>query len=170
VDDANLANVLGALALRLVDEMDASVTAGGLAASDASALIHLSKYPNATIEELRSPLGLSHSGAVRLADRLTASGLAERHESEGDRRSVALQLTRRGRTEVERIHERRAEVLERAVRSLEPDERASLSKLGRRLLIASVPTPASALRTCRLCDYASCRRCPMDEAFGTPAS
>jgi DNA-binding MarR family transcriptional regulator len=49
-----------------------------------------------SIDALRSGVGLSHPGAVRLVDRLAARGLVARRASADDGRRVALHLTRAG--------------------------------------------------------------------------
>jgi DNA-binding MarR family transcriptional regulator len=162
MDDANLANVLGAFATRLTDLVRAALTATGHDASEAAALVHLSKYPGEAIEGLRAPLELSHSGCVRLVDRLVEAGLVERREA-GDGRAVALHLTRKGKEAAANLLRRREEVLARAVSSLGVQERDVLARVIQRLLPREVPTVSVALRTCRFCDYGACRVCP----FGT---
>ncbi len=166
MDDANLANVLGAFATRLADLVRASVTDTGHDASSAAALVHLSKYPGEAIEGLRPPLELSHSGCVRLVDRLAEAGLLERRDA-GDARAVALHLTRKGREAAAEVLRRREEVLARALGSLARHERDALGRILQRLLPREVPTVAAALRACRFCDYGACRTCPLGTADDT---
>ena len=69
-----------------------------LAGSDAAALVTLRNYAEGEpLELLRRALALSQPGVVRLADRLQARGLVERHRSERDGRAVGLRLTPAGR-------------------------------------------------------------------------
>jgi DNA-binding MarR family transcriptional regulator len=49
-----------------------------------------------TMKELAEQLLLSHQATVQLVDRLAKGGLAKRHPSDEDRRSVLLKLTRAG--------------------------------------------------------------------------
>ena len=68
-----------------------------LSGSDAAALVTLRNYAEGEpLELLRRALALSQPGVVRLADRLQARGLVERHRSARDGRAVGLRLTRGG--------------------------------------------------------------------------
>jgi DNA-binding MarR family transcriptional regulator len=165
METANVANVLGALAVRLTDEIRSNGGALELDPAAVAALIHLSKYPCESVEGLRRPLDLSHSGCVRLADRLVAGAYVERRSAANDGRSVALLLTRKGRALAEEALRRREEVLARALACLSLAERGTLGKLVGKILATEVGSPAAALRTCRLCDYEACQTCPL-EALG----
>ena len=66
------------------------------------------------IDALRETLGLTHSGAVRLVDRLEAAGLAERRPGP-DGRSVAVALTPVGHAAAEAVRIAREEALEQAL-------------------------------------------------------
>ena len=80
-DPGRAANVLGALALVLTDRMsDANEDVTGQAVTDGialSALVHVLP-PDPSIDLLRQVLGITHSGAVRLVDRLEQSGHVRR--------------------------------------------------------------------------------------------
>lgn len=166
MDASNIANVLGALAFRLTDEIDDDLAELELDPKGVSAVVHLSKYPYESIEQLRVPLALSHSGCVRLVDRLAELGLARRSAAAHDARATELVLTRKGRALAARALARREEILLRAVHTLSPAEQEQLGALLGKLYAFEVTTRASALRACRLCDYAACKRCPLrgDEA------
>jgi DNA-binding MarR family transcriptional regulator len=81
-----------------------------------------------TIEVLRKALNLTHSGTVRLVDRLAGAGLVERRTGP-DARSVALHLTPPGRRAVRRVATARDAALERAMTGLTPAQRAQLAAL-----------------------------------------
>jgi DNA-binding MarR family transcriptional regulator len=155
----NLGNVLGALATLFSDQMSAAVSSTGLQLAEATALSLLTTYPECSIEELRAPLGLSHSGGVRLVDRLAAAGHVERRVG-GDARSVALRLTRRGREAAAAAMAQRAEVLARAVHMLSREEQRVLGQLASKILEQAAPLPQMAEKTCRLCDHDACVVCP----------
>jgi|SRR5882724_3580989 len=163
MDAANLANVLGAFAMFIADEQNSAIRAAGHDQSSTLALIHLVKYPGATIDALRDPLSLTHSGCVRLVDRLAEIGLVERRAA-ADGRAVALHLTRSGREAVATAQRARSEALARALRVLTPHERQVLGKTMHKLLAGEVATTSTALRTCRLCDYDACADCPCEGA------
>jgi MarR family transcriptional regulator, negative regulator of the multidrug operon emrRAB len=166
VNPENIGNVLGALAEWVSEQVGTAVSSAGLNVAEVSALSFLAKYPGCSIERLRAPLGLSHSGCVRLVDRLAQEGYVERRMGE-DARAVALCLTRRGRGLVETALERRAEALARALHVLAPGEQELLGNLVSKLLEQSVPRPAMAAKVCRLCDYEACVECPF-KAFDAP--
>ncbi len=165
---ANLANVLGALATLVSDEGTSSLAARSLVESDQVAILLVSKYPGCSIEQLRAPLQLSHSGCVRLVDRLVEQGLVERERSD-DGRAVSLRLTRQGRTAAAGGRERREESLTHLVSVLDADERDALFAIANKLLRAGAPTERVIGRTCRACDYKACTRCPF-HGFVEPPS
>ena len=89
------ANLLGALGLLLADRLaEAVAPAGGASAAEALVTLH-ARGGGRSIDALARVVGLSHSGTVRLADRLVSAGLAERRRG-ADQRSTALRLTPAG--------------------------------------------------------------------------
>ena len=161
LSDPNIANLLGALATLIEDGVEAAVALEPGELPKRTALALIAKYPGCSIEELRGPLALSHSGCVRLVDRAVDAGLVERRPSE-DGRAVALHLTRRGRTANDATVECREKVLQRALGVLSEDERDQLGAIATKLL-DSVVAPQAAMRTCRFCDYDACVTCPMQK-------
>jgi DNA-binding MarR family transcriptional regulator len=162
------ANLLGALALAVCEAVRTATQqqADGLTGSEPAALVTLAHYPGQSVGDLARTLGLTHSGAVRLADRLESAGLAAR-TSPGPGRTLALHLTESGRAAARRVLARRQAAVEQLVRQLEPGEEAALDRLAGRLLAAMTTDRASAFRLCRLCDEPLCAaaaRCPVDEA------
>jgi len=63
----------------------------------AAAIVIVGSDPGLTIEGLRPALHLTHSGTVRLINRLVERGFLERKQCETDRRAVNLYLTNEGR-------------------------------------------------------------------------
>ena len=102
-DDARraLANVLGALALVVTDELGRAVTddlsdEGHASVTDAAALSALAQFlDGATVDRVHQVLGVTPSGAVRLVDRLEAAGLVTR--GAGTRRAQPRDPADRGR-------------------------------------------------------------------------
>ena len=91
----HVANVLGALSLVLADRMNAAIKAvAALGPSAPAALAALHEFlDGGSVTQLSDVLGLTHSGTVRLVDRLEAEGLVERVGAE-DARAVSVVLTR----------------------------------------------------------------------------
>jgi MarR family transcriptional regulator, negative regulator of the multidrug operon emrRAB len=129
------ANLVGAWSLVVADAVTRTTEREtGLGGAVPAALVTIGAYRDQSIEELRSALGLSQPGTVRLVDRLVAEGWVRR--APGRRpRTVALALTPAGRRMTRRVMAARVEqVLERG-----------------------------AERVCRLCERTVCERCPVAE-------
>ena len=156
---ANVANLLGSLAVLLVDGMSEAVSREDSSTSSVAVLL-LDKYPGSSVEELRGPLALSHSGCVRLVDRLEGEGYVERRAGV-DARTVAINLTRKGRDAAALARARREDFLLSAVSTLTREEQRLLGEVVTKLLDRNVVVPRTAMRTCRLCDYEACVSCPM---------
>jgi DNA-binding MarR family transcriptional regulator len=161
------ANLLGALALAVSDRLReaAEQPEDGLVASEPAALVTLAHYPGQSILSLARTLGVTHSGAVRLADRMEASGLVRRTGTDRGR-LLALHLTGRGQHAARRVLGRRQAAAEQLASLLSPAETAALEQLAGRLLAAIATDRASARRLCRLCDEPLCASagCPVDHA------
>src|SRR5436189_5661396 len=93
-----LANVFGALVTSASEHLRQATEDADrrLLGGEPTALVVLAQRPGQSIDALSRALALTHSGAVRLVDRLEASGLVERSPS-GRGRALALRLTRRGK-------------------------------------------------------------------------
>jgi DNA-binding MarR family transcriptional regulator len=167
--DAREANLLGALSLAVVDRLArAAEDAAGHRGAAPAALASLATYlDGCSIDVLRRPLGLSHSAAVRLTDRLEAAGFLERAAG-ADARSVSVRLTRRGADTGTRILEERTAALEVVLAPLAHSERSDLARLHEKLLAGITSGRGDAGRICRLCDPHACGhfegRCPVTAA------
>lgn len=159
------ANLLGALALRLVDEMNRAIAeATGLGDSAAAALIGLARKRKRPIEYLRRLLGLSHPATVRLVDRLCEAGLVVRRPGP-DGRTVVPVLTRAGLRKAQAVSRARAAVLEDVVRGLDQASRAQITRILEAVLEEVPRDQRDAANLCRICDLAVCNRgakCPVD--------
>jgi DNA-binding MarR family transcriptional regulator len=178
-DERALANVLGALALVVSDELGRAVThavseSRGGSVTDAAALSALAEFlGGSTVDRVHRVLGLTPSGAVRLVDRLEAAGLVTRAPGP-DRRSRAIRLTARGRDRALAVGGARWAYLSRLTAGLSPDEVTTLRDLMGRVMGNVVDAKESGAWTCRLCDLSACRRaegeCPAvnaaQERFG----
>jgi MarR family transcriptional regulator, negative regulator of the multidrug operon emrRAB len=134
------ANLLGALGLAVADRLeDAAELAGGTTA--AGALIALAgTSARGTIDALARVVGLSHSGTVRLVDRLERDGLVERRRSQSDRRVNALHLTEKGREILAAARAAREQAMDELTRPFRAGEEEELCALLRELL--GVPHPS----------------------------
>jgi DNA-binding MarR family transcriptional regulator len=152
------ANVTGALAVAIADRLRGD--------SDAAALITLLERGGLSIEWLRRIVGLSHSAAVRLVDRLSGDGLVHRRPG-ADGRSVSIRLTASGRRAAERLRRERQDALVNLLAPLEPEERGALLAIAEKVLAGAVGGRWEARLICRLCDHGACTAaggCPVDRA------
>lgn len=162
------ANLLGTLSLAVAERMGEAIELPSLrGASVPAALVALQAFLGGeSIDALRRVLGMTHSGAVRLVDRLQAAGLLERRGA-ADARAVALELTPAGRAAARRVLAAREALLREALAPLTTTERAELRRLHEKLLAGLTTDRASAGRLCRLCDGEACghpSRCPVTQA------
>lgn len=163
---ANEANVLGAMVTGLGDLVLVAVQRGaGLDLTQTTALLVVAKRPGQSVSELAVALSLTHSGAVRVVDRLQTAGLLSRQEGV-DGRSVGLAVTAAGLPAVDAALAERHRALDSLLESLAPAVRAGLVQ-GARALAAALPTDGrGAHRICRLCEHDVCRgpACPVGSA------
>lgn len=171
------ANVLGALSLVVADRMNTAVEAiAGLGPSAPAALAAMHEFADGgSVTQLSSILGLTHSGAVRLVDRLAAEGLVERVGA-GDGRAVSVVLTEHGRDTAAQVLAAREQTLASALAALPPDQigplAAALDTMLTTVTLARAEERAAPTSgrpspwLCRLCDFAACGRsegdCPVD--------
>lgn len=173
------ANVLGALSLVVADRMNAAVEAvAALGPSAPAALVALHEFlDGGSVTQLSSVLGLSHSGTVRLVDRLAVEGLVERIGAQ-DGRAVSVVLTSSGRRVALRIRQARSKALTSALSALTSDEVdnlvAALDTMLTTITLARADERSAHSHDrpqpwlCRLCDFAACGRsegnCPVNNA------
>ena len=164
-----LENMAAAWALSAADTVrDHTEAAARLPAAAPAALTSLFFHPGISVGRRANAVRLTHSGAVRLLDRLEHEGLVERTAAR-DGRVVAARLTARGREAAARVLSDRARAVSRLLEPLDENERRTLSALLEKLL-AALPSDRKELETiCRLCDYLTCegtrRECPVDRSL-----
>jgi len=136
--------------------------------SAAAALSALGQFlDKPPIERLAAVIGLSHSGTVRLVDRLEREGLVRRGVGV-DNRVTTVALTAAGRRESGRIAATRLDLLGEALDPLSPAERRTLVVLAGKILAGMMRPPGATRWTCRLCELTACGRpvgrCPVERA------
>lgn len=154
--DEQIANVLAALALHLSERIEMRTESAAEHGSSApSALVVIFQHPGETIDHLSKALNLTHSGTVRLVDRLLADNLLTKTQGK-DARAVALACTATGKSRAKAtLRARKAEV-EPIVASLTSNERAVLESILRKIPWEGVASARDGIHTCRLCDIDIC--------------
>ena len=159
----HISNVVSARVLEAQAALERAAAAAELDERRLSALTLVASHDGCSIDWLRRRVGLTHSGAVRLVDRLCAAGLLERTAVEG--RSAALAITPAGTAALDRWHRQRERALDALLSALEPGERdtlvalmvAALERRGRERPVADT--------LCRTCDWPACgASCPVDRS------
>jgi DNA-binding MarR family transcriptional regulator len=165
---ARSANLLAAAAQLVVDAVEARLQDTlPRSASAPTALMTIDHHRGLSIEQLRLALGLTHSGAVRLIDRLEADGLVRRRKR--GRREVELFLTRRGRRVADRIERARIATVTDLLAALPAEQRGQLDRILGNLLAAHTENEGDLRRICRLCSFGACgnnrQTCPVSDAL-----
>ncbi len=156
------ANLLGAAVLGLHDELRTAVErSSGHSGETPSAIVAIGHQPGLSNDRLSQLLGLTHTGTVRLIDRLVADGLVERREAPHDRRGVALYLTPDGEALRGAILSAREAAMVPVLARLNKDERKTLARLLGKMLKTVSRDDTHKLRICRLCDGPACGKCPI---------
>ena len=169
-DRAFAANVLGTLALTVVDRIDLGAgRATRHGANAPAALVTLLWYPDRPIAFLADRLRISHPGAVQLVDRLEHDGLVERVPAY-DGRTKLLALTDRGHEVALDVLAERRDLLERAVSALDDQQVSTLVESVGAMLEALADDLLTSEFMCRMCDELACpdARCPVERAQATP--
>jgi DNA-binding MarR family transcriptional regulator len=164
--DGRVPNLLAALSMLIDDTLRQSEASNtSLGSSDAAALVSIGHRPGLSIEALRTTLGLTHSGTVRLIDRLEAVGKVVRRRTGS--RSVQLWLTPSGQRAVSSIDKIRVDAVSALLPALSEAETRCLDSALARILAAQAHDDADLYRICRMCDFDACRTehpCPVDAA------
>ncbi|MFF7377935.1 MarR family winged helix-turn-helix transcriptional regulator [Streptomyces massasporeus] len=138
------------VASQIADAVESLTALWTIAAQEASlrlslhqlrALRTVQAVPGLNLTALADGLDIGLPTASRLCDRLAAAGLLERTPHPDTRREVQLWLTTHGLHVLGDVADRRAQALAAALASMEPAERAALSR-GLRGFLAAQEAPS----------------------------
>ncbi|VIO78939.1 hypothetical protein CI1B_75990 [Bradyrhizobium ivorense] len=167
--DTEIANLLGALSLAVMDRIEHGAREViGRGGETPAALVVIGYGEGMTNEKLRRILGLSHSGTVRLVDRLVSDQLVERRPGD-DAREVALHLTPKGAATRKELMASRISAVASLLNVLSPTETKRLGTLIRDLLVRQDTSEMDRFTICRMCDDRVCTRCPLPTSKGKRA-
>lgn len=113
--------VITAAVVASLADADAAVTVPGL-----RVLVILDAHGPLNLSDLADTLGVNPSNASRACDRLAEAGLLQRSANVDDRRQVTLSLTPAGRTLMDRLMDRRREILGAVVEEMTEADRTRL--------------------------------------------
>lgn len=165
----HIGNVVAAWTFALSDQLRGEMRPLGLEQRDVEALTLVFTHDGCSVDWLRERLGLTHSGTVRLVDRLAGRELLLRGRPGG--RLVPLHVTPVGQGLLQRWADGRDRVVADALSRLpEPNQEGLVAAMS----AALQETPRSrpqADATCRTCTWSACGRdCPVDRSVPTTAS
>ena len=159
--EPEIANWLGALSLAVTDRIERGARdIMGHSGETPAALVVIGYGPGMTNDKLRRILGLSHSGAVRLVDRLVSDRLVERRPGT-DGREVALHLTAKGAATRKELLASRISAVASILDVLSASERKRLGELIRAVLARQDTSEMERFTICRMCDNRLCTSCPL---------
>jgi MarR family transcriptional repressor of emrRAB len=164
--ETGIANLLGALSLAVMDRIEQGAReVVGRGGETPAALVVIGYGQGMTNDTLRRILGLSHSGTVRLVDRLVSDQLVERRPGK-DGREVALRLTARGAATRNDLMASRISAVTSLLDVLSPAETKRLGTLIRELLARQDTSELDRFTICRMCDDRVCTNCPLPTTKG----
>src|SRR5947208_1026101 len=159
--DTEIANLLGALSLAVMDRIEQGAQEIiGRGGETPAALVVIGYGQGMTNDKLRRILGLSHSGTVRLVDRLVSDKLVERRAGK-DGREVALYLTATGAATRNDLLASRISAVASLLDALPPAKTKRLGALIRELLARQNTSELDRFTICRMCDDSVCTKCPL---------
>jgi MarR family transcriptional regulator, negative regulator of the multidrug operon emrRAB len=159
--DTGIANLLGALSLAVMDRIEQGAReVVGRGGETPAALIVIGYGQGMTNDTLRRILDLSHSGTVRLVDRLVSDHLVERRPGK-DGREVALHLTAKGTASRNDLLASRISAVASLLEVLSASETKRLGTLIHDLLARQDTSEMDRFTICRMCDDRCCTNCPL---------
>lgn len=166
-DRLSALNQLAAFALSIDDGVNTALSERfDRPHSEIETLVSVRHCDTFTVGWLGEVLNLTHSAAVRIADRLERDGLIRR-TPQTNRRFVGLVLTPAGVVLADEMIETRQEVLQHIFEDV--DDKLLLKTLPtvRRILGQNAGGKLTSYRRCRLCNEVMCgERCPVQQTFG----
>ncbi|MEI6418304.1 MAG: MarR family winged helix-turn-helix transcriptional regulator [Sphingomonadales bacterium] len=158
--DQKLAIMFAAISQRVVDVMNERT--GALLAmgnQEVAAMIIIGSESGLTAERLSTVLMMSHSGCLRLVERLMLAGYVDRHDGR-NKREKAIHLTELGAKMRTDLLSARQSAAWEILSHLDPAERNAMRTYILRMLDRMEPEGLGKDGLCRLCDRLACERCP----------
>ncbi|HTP38829.1 MAG TPA: MarR family transcriptional regulator [Steroidobacteraceae bacterium] len=156
-------NLLGAFVTAVNDQMQRHAEqAIGMGGALPAALVTIGHNYGESVEFLSEILQMSHSGCVRLVDKLHEQQLIERRPGK-DKRSLSLYLTAAGRERKRQVLQARREALTAVIGALDPAQQQQFVGLLEVMLQSITRCKRDADIICRLCEEQVCAQshCPV---------
>ena len=167
MNKARAVNVLGAFIDAMYRRVEVQINSvHGMGGEGPAAIVMIGTNPSRTVDFLARALELSHSGTVRLVDRLETDELVQRRAC-ADKRAVALVLTERGMRKMRAILRARRECLEAVFDVIDSKQQIQLTHALEEMLASITTSDQVAESICRRCEEAACpqSKCPVTQAL-----
>ena len=122
-------------------------------------MIIIGSEPGLTAERLSTVLKMSHSGCLRLIERLELAGYVERRDGR-NKREKAIHLNAAGEQMRSDLLSARQSAAWEILSNLDPAERNAMRTFVLRMLDRMEPEGLGKDGLCRLCDRLTCQQCP----------
>ena len=152
ISETPLQNKLSALSLAITDSTFAG--ADNLAPTAVAALMSIRDQEPLSVGDIARIVGLTHSAAVRLIDRLEKDWLVRRQRRVG--REVMVEITARGRRRAQQLQDARSAAVSEYLAVLTDEERLSLNAIIDRILHNRPETAPPVDQFCRMCRRGVC--------------
>lgn len=136
---------------------------GRLTPTQYQALRFIALHDGACIRDLAASLHVSHPAAVKLVERLVASGLVVRSPCPEDRRRVCLGLSNLGQSVWNDVRARHQELVETALRRMGEESATRLLDLILSFVRASIDSVEQVKKVCLYCGVEHRPGCPVAE-------
>ncbi|WP_075216903.1 MarR family winged helix-turn-helix transcriptional regulator [Mongoliimonas terrestris] len=150
--DTPLPNKIAALALAISD--DTLANSEDFAPTAVAALISIRDQEPLSIGDIARIVGLTHSAAVRLVDRLEKDWLVRRQRRVG--REVMVEITARGRRRAQQLQETRMAAVDSYLGALSPEELGLLDQMVTRMIQRRTSGGNDLEHFCRMCRRGTC--------------
>jgi len=134
--------------------------------SEVTALVSIQNCDQFHIGWLAETLGIEHSSAVRVADRLERDGLISRLAKDS-KKKVGLKITKHGSALAKEILTIRHDAAEAYLSALKKTEMITLTVIVATVIGAQTKTETELYRHCAMCDESACAKCPAGQGQTT---
>lgn len=141
---------------RIEEELESTF---GRSLSELTALVSIQNCDQFHIGWLAETLGLQHSSAVRVVDRLEQDRLISRLDKDA-KKQVGLKISRSGATLARKVLALREQITEAYLASITEEQQKSLAQIIQPVIRSQTATSIGLYRHCALCDDGACTNCP----------
>ncbi|MCF6411507.1 MarR family winged helix-turn-helix transcriptional regulator [Pseudalkalibacillus salsuginis] len=164
--NGRLTNLLNAFATILTDKTQ-GLSKNELLLGDnvMPALVTIYHYPYQSVDFLSRALSLSHSGTVRLVNKIVEKEMIAKQKGE-DHRNIQLVVTTKGEEQIQQFFEKREVLFKHGIDMLNDEEKKWLESILEKILSTQANHLEQTRVICRLCNADACLHnndCPVSK-------